>query len=442
MRIVQISRWDKTGGAATAAYRLHDSLRKSGCDSILYVLDKVTNDLQVHLFKQPRDVESMVNLYWRRARVFLNLARYYQTIPGGYDRFSQPIAKYGKAVVRQLPPSDIVNLHWITGFVDLADFFSLVKKPLVWTLHDMNAFTGGCHYDWDCGKFSNGCGGCPQLGSDRDLDLSRRMWERKKSIYGSIDSKRLTIVTPTRWLMTLAKQSPLLSRFPMKVVPYGIDTDLFSPKPVAVYKNDLGIKSEETVLLFVAQSIKNRRKGFHLLSEAVKELKTTAQKLVLISVGVHHQEVSTPLRHIALGEVKNDELLSMIYNVADIFVMPSLQDNLPNTVIESIACGTPVVCFKIGGVSEMIKSGVNGMALDEANVKSLVNGISELVSNRELRAALSQGARQVAEREYDSKKQSERYLQIYQEMMTWQREGELDNSGSADLSCAPSSYSQ
>lgn len=424
MRIVQVSRWDKAGGAATAAYRLHESLRKSGRDSILYVLDKITNDSQVHLFKQPRDVGSIVNLNWRRAKVFLNLVRYYQTIPGGYDRFSQPIAKYGKAVVRQLPLGDIINLHWITGFVDHADFFSLVKKPLVWTLHDMNTFTGGCHYDWGCGKFSNGCGGCPQLGSDRDLDLSRRMWNRKRSIYRSIDPKTITIVTPNRWLQTLAKQSPLLNRFPMKVVPYGIDTDLFSPKPVEDFKSGLGIKSEEMVLLFVAQSIKNRRKGFHLLSEALKELETATQKLVLISVGIHHQEISTPLRHIALGEVKNDGFLSMIYNVADIFVMPSLQDNLPNTVIESIACGTPVVCFKVGGVSEMIESGVNGIALEETNARSLVRGIGEMVANRELLATFSQGARRVAEREYNSNIQSERYWQIYQEMIACRQNGE------------------
>ena len=159
----------------------------------------------------------------RRRQILGDFARYHATRPTGLEPFSDDRSVHAFDLVKQLPPCDVIYLHWVAGFVDYHAFFSALppRTPVVWLLHDMNVMTGGCHYDDDCGRYVNGCGACPQLGSADPEDLSRQVWKRKQEVFGTVEANRLHLVAPSRWMRELAKASPLLSRFPVTLIPNG-----------------------------------------------------------------------------------------------------------------------------------------------------------------------------------------------------------------------------
>ena len=180
------------------------------------------------------------------------------------------------------------NLHWIARFVDYKAFFSTVPKriPVVWRIADMNPITGGCHYDEGCGKYLDGCGACPQLGSDDPEDLSRQVWKRKQRIFGGVDPHRLHFVALNRWMATNLAQHPFLNRFPVTIIPNGLDTDVFAPRDRKIAREILGLPQEATIILFVASNVQIRYKGFLPLTEALSGLKGP-DNLLLMSVGTN-----------------------------------------------------------------------------------------------------------------------------------------------------------
>jgi len=313
----------------------------------------------------------------------------------------------------------VINLHWVSGLVDYRRFFAAVPEdvPVVWTLRDMNTFTGGCHYDAGCDRFVERCGACPQLGSSDDEDLSRRVWERKETLFSSLTPERLHIVTPSRWMAgEVARSSLLGDRFAVSAIPNGVNTDEFAPRDRAAARSVLGIPEESEVVLFVAYSVAPRRKGFPLLMDALRQL-SNRPNLLAVSVGAGSPAADIPFPTLHLGKISQNRLLSLVYSAADVYVIPSLQDNLPSTVLESMACGTPVVGFDVGGVPEMVRPGVTGTLAPVGDVDFLAASISSLLSDPAERKAMAERCRSVVMDEYGMDSYVRGYEALYHRLV-------------------------
>ena len=279
--------------------------------------------------------------------------------------------------MRQLPPCDVITLHWVAGFVDYQAFFSALPQgtTVVWRLADMNVITGGCHYDDGCGKFLDGCGQCPQLGSSDPLDLSKRIWERKRLTFHSLNPSRLHVIANNNWIADQSRKSPLLGRFPVTVIPNMIDTDVFAPRDQYFARDVLRVPKDARILLFAADSATNKRKGFAFLAEALEGL-SEVRNIFLLSVGGGKPILNSRIQHMHLGHISNDRFLSLIYSAADVFVIPSLQESFGNTVLEAMACGTPVLATPRGAVPEVVIDGRTGFIA--ADLNELADAVSRL----------------------------------------------------------------
>ncbi len=416
MRILHINSHDLSGGAARAALRLHMALLGQGAQSRMFVETRQSSDIEgIHGFKVPGEFS---RIRWQLLRRFFNHPILAAQDRSGetFDVFTDDRSPCGKAARRQLPGHDVVNLHWIAGFIDYRDFFSrATTAPIVWTLHDMNPFTGGCHYAGGCDRFMSQCGGCPQLGSSRQDDPSRRIWKRKRSAYTNRSLDSLHIITPSAWLAGEVAKSTLMGGFPVTHIPNCIDTEVFEPRDRTAARAALGIPEKASVVLFVAASLGNRRKGFRELLKALDGLGSVHQ-LYLISLGKAGGDMPRKNGCINLGNVANDRLLATIYSAADCFVIPSRQDNLPNTVLEAMACGTPIAGFAAGGIPEMVIDGKTGILAEPGDIDGLCSSIRTILTQDGLREAMSRNCRETVLKHYTPELQARRYLDIYQRM--------------------------
>jgi glycosyltransferase involved in cell wall biosynthesis len=383
----------------------------------MFVINKRTKDPAVTAFRSSPGKASWVARNSRRLKLETSMRRNMRNASPECTFFSEDRTPFFMDACRQIPPSDVINLHWIANFLDLGAFFRWLPKsmPLVWTLHDMAAFTGGCCHAMGCGKFTQKCGACPQLGSTNEGDVTRDIWLRKEKYYGSIDAERFHIVTPSNWLGSELKRSPLLSRFPHSVIPYGLDLEVFQPRDRNLSRELLGIPQGLKVILFVSNGLV-RLKGFHLLMEALKEIDASTP-LFLLSIGLGSSAVLERFQHNAISSIKEDGLLSLMYSAADVFVLPSLADNLPNTMLESMACGTPVVAFGAGGIPDGVRPGVTGLLARTGDVAELRAAMLELLANDGKRAEMSANCRRIAVAEYGLELQAKRYLEIYESLL-------------------------
>jgi glycosyltransferase involved in cell wall biosynthesis len=418
MKIIHINTFDCAGGAARAAYRLHAGLRKLGTDSSLYVVYKESHDASVMQYQPPTRLRARISRTVRREVILRSLRRYESSAPLGLENFSDDRSVYASDPWRSLPEHDLIHLHWIAGFVDYIAFFMSLSPgtPVVWTLHDMAPFTGGCHWNQGCSKFRQQCGACPQLGSQARSDWTRRVWERKQESLAGIPSHQLHVVTPSRWLQEERKRSSLFSRFPGSIIPNGLDTDVFAPRDRRAARDVFGLPLDAMVALFLADGVHIPRKGFHVLAEALAGFEP-AQKLFLLSLGKGMPPVSNTIPHLHLGPVQNDRILSYAYSAADVFIAPSLEDNLPNTILESFACGTPVVASDVGGIPDAVRPGITGLLAKPRDPASLRSAILDLLSNDQKRHEMSLACRKVAVEEYSLHLQAQRYIALYQEML-------------------------
>jgi len=417
MNILHLSTSDISGGAALAAYRLHSGLRHLGHDSSMFVYQKHSSDDAVTVFTPPMRITDRLRRRLRKERIARSFARYSFSRPSGYEMFSDDRCEHGADPLGQLPPCDVINLHWIRSFVDFHTFLKAVSGsvPVVWTLHDMNTFTGGCHYDDGCGKFTDGCGACPQLGSSDTKDLSHKIWRRKKKIFRQIPEGRLHIITPSRWMADEVKRSALLGGRPVTVIPNSVDTEKFAPRDRHCAREMLGIPQEAKVVFFAAQSVNDRRKNFNVLAQALDGLGDLPD-LFLISIGSGEPPAELQTPYLPLGYIANERLLSSVYSAADLFVIPALQDNLPNTVLESLASGTPVVGFNVGGIPDMVRPEITGILVPPRDTGALRAAIAELLQDEPKRANMRTHCRQIAEKEYALEIQARRYAEIYEKL--------------------------
>lgn len=410
-----------TGGAATAALRLHKGLRSIDVDSRFICRDTTSSSEHIDAATLNRRPIAEIACSFVKERLAIPDRRPSYGLSGTAkvatcELFSDCKSELGRR--RSLPggPFDIINLHWISQFLDLQTILKTYagKVPIVWTLHDMNAFTGGCHYDAGCGKFSERCFECPQLRFPSPTDASHQIFQSKQRLLSSIDPKDLHFVTPSVWLAEQVKNSKLLSRFPVTVIPNGVDTELFRPISPKSARESLGIAVDDQVILFVAESINNPRKGIDLLIDALGSMRFE-RPTTFVSVG--RGQVDLPpidnVTTLRLGPITNPHFMPVVYSAADIFVIPSRQDNLPNTILESLACGTPVVGFPIGGVPEPLAQTGTSCIASMLDSNSLAKAIQDaLGAQKEPSPRLAY--RQCAVEQFGIHGQALRYKNLFQ----------------------------
>lgn len=419
MKVVHLSTYDLKGGAAISAYRLHRGLVRTGHDSSMFVKYKSSQDSKVAEFVLPMDLRARWRRRSRRKAIIHSIRPYEQTRPPGLELFSEDRTPYGGSMLAQIPSCDVMNLHWVAAYIDYEQFFPAASRraAIVWTLHDMNAVTGGCHYDMECERYSQRCGACPQLGSQDTNDLASQVWDRKRALFERLDPKRICIVTPSRWLGRVVKRSPIFSRFRVEAIPYGLDLDEFAPRDRQAARDVLGIPQQAKVVLFIAEMVDNRRKGFALLAEALADCAGSVEQLWLLSVGNHPPKIEGGFQGSHLSYLGNDRMLSLAYSAADLFVIPSVQDNLPNTVMEAMACGTPVVGFDVGGIRDMVCQGDTGLLESPGDVNGLRSAIIHLLNDLSKCRSMGQRARQIALAEYPLVLQAQRYSDLYKDLV-------------------------
>jgi glycosyltransferase involved in cell wall biosynthesis len=413
LKVVHVNTFDKTGGAARAAYRLNEGLRRLGVDSSMFVAYKNSSEPSVAEYVRTKTLVARIIRRSRRDRISRVFRPYGRNAPSGIASMNSDETAFGADPWKQLPAADVIHLHWVVQFLDYSGFFaSLPKgKKLVWTLHDMAPLTGGCHWTYECSKFAEQCGACPQLGSHSEKDVTREIWLRKRQNLATLDSRQLHIVTPSRWLSSEAKRSSLLSRFACSVIPSGLDTDVFAPRDRLAARSNLGITPDAKVILFAADGINVRRKGLHLLLDAVKGLQS--KRVVLLSLGPGDAPTVEGFDCRHLPPLDDDERLSSVYGAADIYVAPSECDNLPNTVLESIACGVPVAAFAVGGIPDAVRPGVTGCLARMGDVADLRDAIDRLLERDDERAQMAKACRRIAVEEYGLEVQARRYVELY-----------------------------
>ncbi|MFM2314493.1 MAG: hypothetical protein RLZZ04_3769 [Cyanobacteriota bacterium] len=415
MKTLSLSTFDNQGGAARATYRLHQGLKQIDVESWILCQSKFSQDPKVIGAKTSSGIEQ-IKTGFRLTLDQLPLKRYGHK---SKQLFSPHwLLSTVHQQVAQLNP-DIINLHWISAGYLQIETLAKFSQPLVWTLHDMWSFTGGCHYNQSCNKFTANCGACPLLDSTKEGDLSRKIWQRKQKAWGDLD---LTIVTPSQWLGDSAKASSLFGDRRVEVIPYGLDTEIYRPIEQKTARELLKLPQDKQLVLFLSlNATSDQRKGFHLLQPALQQLSQSGRQdqLELMVVGASVPENPPELGFKAhyLGVLGDDLTLALAYSAADVFVAPSLQDNLPNTVLEAIACGTPCVAFDIGGMPDMIDHQQNGYLAKPFVIEDLTEGIRWVLADSTRLKTLGQNARAKAEQEFALKIQARRYQKLYQEIL-------------------------
>lgn len=426
IQVLHISSDDITGGAARCAYKLHQGLALLGCDSRMLVARRRSADTGVKGFRSKSSPLVKIRARAREASVERSAVAYQRTRPGGCERFSDDRNGLGYELAHQIPTADVINLHWVATMLDYETFFAKVPRSasIVWTLHDMNVFTGGCHYDDGCRRFQDRCGACPQLGSTQPMDLSWEVWRRKESVFASLSRSRIHIVTPSRWLADEVGRSSILGdRFAVSVIPYGIDTAEFSPRDPRVAREILGIAEGARVVLFGAQNVENRRKGGASLAAALAML-TNIPNLHVLTFGNGQPSLPASIQGRHVPYVGDDRLLSLIFSAADVLVAPSVQDNLPAVVLEAMACGLPVIGCATGGVPDAVRPGVTGALVQPGDAAALAAAIRTTLDQPELLRELKANCRRIAVHEYALHMQAQRYVDLYASL----RSGETDFS--------------
>ncbi len=405
MKVLHLSSFDIVGGAARAAYRIHKGLEIAGVDSQMLVQYKKGSDLSVH------SLEGQVKSRLRSSLDALPLKFY----PKRKNKLSpQWFPDVLVSRVKQINP-DIVNLNWVCNGYFRVETLAKLNKPLVWTLQDMWAFTGGCHYSSECDRYKQSCGNCPKLKSNKSLDLSSWIWQRKASAWKDLN---LTIVAPSSWMAKCAHSSSLFKELKVEIIPFGLDTTIFKPLEKPLGRQELDLPQDKQLVLFGAiNALGDFRKGFQLLQAALKSLSRTGWKnrIELIIFGSDKPEKPLDLGFPShyLGSIQDDLLLRLVYSAADIMVVPSIEEAFGQTASESLACGTPAVVFAQTGLADIVDHKQNGYVANYCDAEDLAKGISWVLEDKKRYQKLRIQARDKAEREFNWELQANRYLSLF-----------------------------
>ncbi|WP_019502669.1 glycosyltransferase family 4 protein [Pseudanabaena sp. PCC 6802] len=415
MKVLHLSTSDVDNGGARAAYRLHQGLQLLGCSSQMLVRAKFSHENTVIaekslLTKLAPPISSFpLRIYPQRNSAMFSP----QWFPDVLERR-----------VKQLNP-DIINLHWVcNGYLQI-ETLPKFSKPLVWTLHDMWPFTGGCDYIRDCENFKESCGNCPQLLSRSPWDLSRWVWQRKHKSWKNVN---LTVVATSSWMADCARSSSLFQHLRIETIPLGLDTEKYRLIDKQVARNLLNLPQDKQLVLFGAvNATSDRRKGFQLLLPALQQLSSSGWQdrleLVVFGSSTPEQSIDLGFNTHYLGFVHDDIALALIYAAADVAIVPSIQEAFGQTASESLSCGTPVVAFNTTGLKDIVDHKKNGYLATPFEIEDLAKGIVWVLEDVERHQKLQDSARETGLRDFASKIQARRYLTLYEEILGGSKPG-------------------
>jgi len=411
LKILHVNASDTSGGAAIAAYHLHKALLIEGIISQYLVLNKFSDDYTV--IGPSSKLEQEINRL-RGGVDRLRLKFYKNRMKTVFSPALLPFSKI-KHKITQFDP-DIVHLHWVgDGTINIKDLLS-IKKPIVWSLHDDWVFTGGCHVKWQCNRYIDKCGICPQLGSKITNDLSRKIWYKKNKVYSK--KNELYFIGLSKWEADCAFKSSLLKNKPILNMPNLIFTDLFKPFDLNKSRELWNLPQNKKIVLFGAKSVVNDlNKGLSELKEAFSKLLNRNVEIVIFGSSKPKDVINFGVPTHYLGKFYDEISLITLYNAADVVVVPSLQENLSNVIMESLSCGTPVVAFNIGGNSDLIDHKKNGYLATPFNSTDFAMGIDWLLNNPHY-DEICKNARSKVLNEFESKIVAKQYIQFYTKLLS------------------------
>ena len=372
MKVLILNTTERTGGAAIAANRLMHALQKEGVDV----------SMLCRRAKFP--------FYWERLRIFM--ANHFNR----RNLWQIDIANCGEDItcMREFQEADVVHLHWVNqGYLSLKVLEKIFKsgKHIVWTLHDQWPYVGICHYVEDCERYHTHCHDCLQLTHPSAKDLSYKVFEEKRRIWKEAN---VTFVGCSQWIADEARMSALTQGHHIVSIPNAIDHHVFHPMPKAEAREEFGLPQGRRIVLFICQKVTDERKGMRYLEKAVKLVPDA--DVVRVGSGGDY-------------EIHDERRMAAMYAAADVFVTPSLQDNLPNTIVEAMSCGTPCVGFRVGGIPEMIHHKQDGYVASYCNSEDLAEGIRFVLSHPELGDAAAQYAYET----YNESRVARLYMNVY-----------------------------
>ena len=415
MNILHINAAADSGGAGVAMARLNRALEAQGHES--RILARLRRSPQPDVLTIPEALgvrQTLMNRFANNVRMQLDA---WFALPQVYGSTKRILHS------ELFEHADIVQLHNLHGLYFNYEVLPQISvhKPVIWTLHDMWAFTGHCAYSYGCVRWQDRCFDCPLLNGDGRrlveprptlLDRTSQQWQKKQDLY---QSSKLHIVTPSVWMADQVRKSILGDALSIQCIPNGVDLAVFGPREQASARQALGIRERAQVILFVAAKVIQGRKGLAYLYEALHSMQST-EEIVLLTVGSagpSHQQLQQ-FEQIHLGQIADESRLNLVYSAADVYVLPTLADNQPLTVLESLASGTPVVAFDVGGLPELIIHLHTGYLARYKDATDLAAGIRKILDDDALRARVRQSCRATAVTRYDLENQARCYVELYE----------------------------
>jgi glycosyltransferase involved in cell wall biosynthesis len=409
LKVAHLSQTDAGAGAGRAAYRIHTSLLAMGVDSTMLVGEKRTSDPTVFCV-----AEGWQRRLRARASQYLE-AKLVHTVARDPSVFISPtrFSHFQPALDPRVRAADIVSLYWVNGAFIAPEGLTALRQPVVWRLSDVWPFTGACHYPGDCDHFERQCGQCPQLRYPSEQDVSHQLWRRKAVAWQQLD---LTIAAPSEWMARLARLSALFAQRHIVVIPTGIDLKSYHPIGKAEARARLGIPADRKIIVFGAMSpTDDVRKGFGELCTALQVVANSSlsDKVLAVVFGSEGPLPELPVPAMSLGRLYDDASLAAAYSCADVVMVPSLEDNLPNVALEAIACGAPVAAFDVCGMPDIVRDGWNGLLAPRLDAAALGSAVADLLTDDVRLAYLRGNARRHAEARFSMADQARAYFDLY-----------------------------
>ncbi|MCD8301794.1 MAG: glycosyltransferase [Prevotellaceae bacterium] len=410
MKVLIVNTSEIAGGAAIAAKRLCRALNKNGAEAKMLVAQRQTDDARV--VNATAEWKYQMNFTLERARIWA-LNKFHKR-----NLFAMDIASDGTDItrLREFREADVIHLHWINqGYLSMGNLRRIVRsgKRIVWTMHDMWPCTGICHYSGECLKFRSQCRECPLLASPGRRDVSYRTFQKKEELYKDAD---IRFVTCSHWLEEQAHTSSLLEGKSISCISNPLDTELFRPGDKVKARKALSLPLKKELILFGSQKVTDERKGMQFLAEMAQIIKKrnateTEVNIGFIVIGQHAEQLAETLSYpvYSFGYISSPDQLVDIYRAADLFITPTLFDNLPNTIVEAMACGTPCVGFRTGGIPEMIDHLANGYVANYKDCQDLADGVQYVLNT----PGLGDAACHYAAYQYDENRVARKYIEVY-----------------------------